>query len=281
MAKAPAATKEPRITVSKEAVRRLGVVTQTLADQYGPHIYPDEKGPALERIIFAVVAEVVPVTNVKKAMRQLREVFVDWNEVRIASLYELETALEPVKLPNTGEVAARLKTFLQQTFDALYGFDIQRLGEITADKRKRILKLMAPLPQDQQDYLLLLAGVDRGAPLGPTTERILERLGVLKPDDLDAKKRKTLQSLLTPEDALRFHHIMLEHGKKVCVEGTPKCSRCKVQHECAFGLEQAKKPASARSARPKSARKKSAAGSARAKTSRKKTTKAKRTSRRR
>lgn len=218
-------------SAQKDAKRKLTRVVRNLEDKYGPHIYPEETNQ-LESLVFSILAANNPVTNARKALKDFREEFVDWNEVRVSTVRQLEDVLEAARIEPAGRHAELLKEFLEKTFHEVSRMNLDTLRTDGPEKaRKTVAKLDVLEPHEQQ-YLLVGAGVEEAPPLGPVTERILARVGVFHPDEPAVRRRKLLESLVTGPDAIRFHHLMLEHGKKLCTETDPKCPRCPLQNDC-------------------------------------------------
>ncbi|MHC4830385.1 MAG: hypothetical protein ACYTFT_08530 [Planctomycetota bacterium] len=268
--------KAPKISVSREAKRKLSVTARALADEYGPHIFPEDD--PIDAMVFTLLAEHAPVTNVKKAIRRYRDLFADWNETRSATVRQLQQTLDETRFKNSGRAAHELKSLLQGMFDALYGFDVLQLKEMTADRRQKMLQAIRGVPSFIVEYLLLVAGLREAPPLAPATVRVLERVGVFKEGDSAAKQEKTLSSVVSGLDAMRLHHILAQHARKLCAPESPKCDRCRLQKECA-AYKAFKNAPKAKKAAPKkktaSAKKKTASAKKKTASAKKKTASAK------
>jgi endonuclease III len=254
----------------------MSAVARRLADHYGPHIYSTERS-SLDSLLFSLLAQSSPVTNARKAMREAREAFVDWNEVRMATVRDLEDVLAPVRITDPGAAAQKLRSTLRAIADAFYSLQIDTFKDRESASITKSLTLLTGLPEGAGSYFLTVAGISDEPPLEAVAERVLSRLGVLK-DLTEARQRKVLAELFQGEDAIRFHHLMTEHGKKLCLDSSPKCARCPVQKDCAFANQvTATKPARKKAATTKktAAAKKAAAR----KTGQKKTATAKRATR--
>jgi endonuclease-3 len=221
-------------STQKDVKRKLTRVVRTLEEKYGPHIYPEDVTSPLEQIVFAVLAAKNPVTNARKALRDLKDDYVDWNEVRVSTVRHLEETLEKARIEPTARYAELLKGLLESTFNEVCRVSLDTLKTDGPEKaRKTVAKLDVLEPHEQQ-YLLVGAGVEEAPPLDPATDRICARIGIFAADDAPPKRRKLLEQNIAAQDALRFHHLMVEHGKKLCTEDAPKCAKCPVQQECDY-----------------------------------------------
>lgn len=219
----------------KDLKRKLTRIVRALEEKYGPHIYPEDMA-LLERLLFAMLAFRNPVTNARKAIRALKEAYADWNEVRAATVRQIEESLARERIDEPGPHAEVLRHLLQRVFDEVMKVDLDGLRTDGPEKaRKTVARLAGALEPWEQQYLLVGAGVEEAPPLDPATDRVLERAGIFQPQDPPAKRRKLLESVIDANDALRFHHLMVEHGKRLCEEEEPypgRCIRCPAQGEC-------------------------------------------------
>ncbi|GIW71376.1 MAG: hypothetical protein KatS3mg102_0918 [Planctomycetota bacterium] len=212
--------------------KRLYSVARLLAEAYGPHIFPDEKD-AMGKMLFAILVSQTAVTNARKAMREFREMALDWNELRVHSVREIEEALARCRIAPAGPLATLLKRFMQASFDALCTMRLEVLAQARPEVLKGYLQAIGFLPPYLVQYLRLVCGLDSTPPLDPATERILERIGIFEPGCEDAEARRAALGAVL-EDPLHFHHLMHEHGRKLCTPERPRCSRCVVYEHCAY-----------------------------------------------
>lgn len=217
----------------KELKRKLSRVVRILEERYGPHIFPEERA-LLDQLLFAILVTENPVTNARKALRELKEEYVDWNEVRVSSLRTLEETFERARIEPASKYAEILKGLLERSFQELCRLDLDVLKTEGPERARKLAARLDMLRPAEQQYLLVAAGVETAPPLDPATERICERIGIFRSEDPPAKRRRALEAVIQAGDALRFHHLMVEHGKKLCTVGDPKCAKCLVQSECEF-----------------------------------------------
>jgi len=222
-------------STGKDVKRKLTRVVRILEEKFGPHIYPED-GPQdpLEQIIFAVLASRNPVTNARKAIRDMKEQYLDWNEVRVATVRQLQETLEGARVEPSGRAAELIKSVLMKTFDEVCRVSLEALRTDGPDRARKIVGKIDVLEPHEQQYLLVAAGVEEAPPLDPATDRIGVRLGIFSEDDAPGKRRKLLESHVASSDALRFHHLMAEHGKKLCTAEEPRCGKCPAQQECDY-----------------------------------------------
>jgi len=119
-------------------------------------------------------------------------------------------------------------------------------------KAKNIRGAMAMLLQEhggrvptRLDELIRLPGVgrktanvvaaERGATQGIVVDthvrRLSQRLGLTREDD-PAKIERDLQRIVPREDWARFPHLLIWHGRRVCIARSPHCEDCVLADLC-------------------------------------------------
>src|SRR3954462_117090 len=79
----------------------------------------------LEAVIYGVCHEGTTREQANQALSRFKDGFFDWNEVRVSSLEEVQSAL--AGLPDPEPRAAKCRRFLRQLFEKTYGFTLEPL----------------------------------------------------------------------------------------------------------------------------------------------------------
>ncbi|MEE9312838.1 MAG: hypothetical protein V3V10_10565 [Planctomycetota bacterium] len=122
------------------------------------------------------------VENTKKAEQALRDRFIDWNEIRVSPIAEVQTVLESVKTPNAKEKAFALRRFLRDVFDKynktnLY-FDLMPIpviippraeGEEPSEEEENLVTRESGLPDHPEipGFIDMELVLDQPVPLEP------------------------------------------------------------------------------------------------------------------
>lgn len=108
------------------AANRANVFTacQKFVKKHYTSAGPDKR-PILEQMVFAAILENAPRKVADDAFAALEKEYFDWNEVRVTSIAELKELL--AKHPTSEATANRVKTLLQNVFEAIYGYDLETL----------------------------------------------------------------------------------------------------------------------------------------------------------
>lgn len=85
---------------------------------------PDKRS-ILEQLVFAAILENAPHKVAEECYGMLQSEYFDWNEVRVTSVPELSEMF--AKHPTADVAASRVKTLLQNIFEAIYTYDLEGL----------------------------------------------------------------------------------------------------------------------------------------------------------
>ncbi|MCZ6691638.1 MAG: hypothetical protein O7H41_18790 [Planctomycetota bacterium] len=186
----------------------------------------------LDQLILHLLSFEAPMTNAAKAVRMMREEFVDWNDVRVSSIREIATILEECRI--SIELAYQLKEILGQLFIHGHTISLEFLLEMEADTARKFVNRLRGLPGWAGTYLLALTGKGTVVPLDPHTFRVGQRLGLFGRKSTVQTRTQTLKSIVSSDDTLRFHSLLVEHGKKTCRVENPRCDVCSLARDCEY-----------------------------------------------
>ena len=212
-----------------------------------------ESLPVLEQFVYGLLREGATRDLADQAFANLRDQFIDWNEVRVSSVRELEEALSD--LPEAEGRAERLVSFLQQVFEKNFSFDLEGL------RKKGLKEAAKDLAKHDaaNDYVVAwvvqhsLGG--HAIPLDVPTLRAARRLGLIDcdPDDMDAA-RASLEHLVPKAKGALFCDLMSHLAGEVCWEEEPQCPACPLARDCPSAQEESARVSvavGARASRPK------------------------------
>lgn len=138
---------------------------------------------------------------------------------------------------------ANIKTFEQEIRST--GFYRNKAKNIIASTKKILKDFNGKVP-DSMDKLIQLPGVARktanivlfngfgkveGIAVDTHVRRLSQRLGLSKNSDPD-KIEQDLMKLLDRKEWGNFSHLLIEHGRKICIAKKPKCLECILQSLC-------------------------------------------------
>jgi endonuclease-3 len=74
-------------------------------------------------------------------------------------------------------------------------------------------------------------GMTQGIVVDTHVRRLSQRLGLTRQQD-PGKIERDLQRLVPREDWARFPHLLIWHGRRVCIAQRPRCQDCAINHLC-------------------------------------------------
>ena len=134
---------------------------------------------------------------------------------------------------------------------------IKSLG-LWRNKAENIVKLSQKLVDDfnnqvpqNMEGLTSLAGVGRksanvvlgnafnipGFPVDTHVQRLMKHFRLAQAEDSPEKIEDFVCKRIPPELWSNFSHLLITHGRKVCIARRPQCSQCITKHLCADTLE--------------------------------------------
>lgn len=138
---------------------------------------------------------------------------------------ELEEIIKP-----TGFFRNKTKAVIQSAREI-----VDRFGGVVPDSMDDLVSLSGVGRKTAN----LIVGVAYGKPsviVDTHVKRVSARLGLTNQKDPD-KIETDLRAVLPEEDATRFNHLLVAHGRTVCKAPTPRCEVCKLVELCPHGRQ--------------------------------------------
>ncbi|MBI4577304.1 MAG: hypothetical protein HY722_13680 [Planctomycetes bacterium] len=215
----------------KEQGKKLRRLMKVLAK--GHSVRPIRADMAwLDHLILYLLQYEAPVTVAEKAFRAMQTEFVDWNELRVTRPLDLESFLDDQRVDPS--LAPVLKELLQHVFDGDHCVSLDFLRDRDDEAVRRYFHRARRLPAHVGEYMLLAFLGRPQLPLDVHTERVLRRLGFIGKKFSPERVRKTVDALAPTSEAMQYHMLFLEHGKKTCTRDAPRCDRCPLAKDCDF-----------------------------------------------
>lgn len=186
----------------------------------------------LEQLILLVLARGTDIKKAQAVMEQLQAEYVDWNEVRVTSAYELRKHISVVSEPGPGDKSDQLKDLLTTIFNRFNKLNLDFLLPGSSDtdgakKRDRFQNYLADRFPAIAAILSLYGGLPTDLAITPSLTRVMQRLGLLpgKSSGIQATREALLANfeadgLLTAQWGL--HHV----AESTCLSRAPLCTEC-------------------------------------------------------
>lgn len=170
--------------------------------------YPTE---ILDLIIFHKLHLSMDADDALRSYRQLKEKFVDWNEVRISTVREIQ---EEIASSSTLELAVFVKDLLEFVHRERQYVSLEFLAEKNLGEIRKYLKQVKGIDSSTVDLILRVRKQHPVFPLTQTLETLLAKIGIFRRGETRDRKEKLLHEMVEPEKALVLHHYLLNLVRK-------------------------------------------------------------------
>ncbi|MBK9383241.1 MAG: hypothetical protein IPN34_00235 [Planctomycetes bacterium] len=214
-----------------KAAPALDEILATLQKAYRkPKIH--ESTDAMEQLLYAVLMKWYPAAKCEAVIQAFRQEFVDWNELRVSHVTEIEPVLQRLELEDVHPPSHAVR-------EALVGFHLQRndlepefLNEMSAEERERFWSAVPTLDAAMIHYLALSR-----EPAGTIVHqvdlaRVAQRLGLIGKSSSSKKTVKDLEDLGAELDRLQLQLGLVRIGIETCDARNPACDLCKLASFC-------------------------------------------------
>jgi endonuclease III len=210
------------------------ILWEALDKKYGDQAKSPEPDK-LSSLIFYLMLYAERPAVARKAIRKMvgvesSEYFAGWNEIRVSTTREISDFLAECGVIRSWQAAEAIKSLLTRTWQT---FDDVSL-EISDKPDPDVLSYIEGIQWSQvRSYIKCLWGQKKRPPLEAHTLRILERVGVFAPK-ASRKEKTQLLKVLTAENPLHKHHLLVILGKTTCTDKKQRCPRCPLKVTCTF-----------------------------------------------
>src|ERR1700752_5049309 len=115
----------------------IAKVYKVLKKHYKPCAPPEDR-TVLEHLLYACVLENARFEAADEAFAKLKELYFDWNEIRVTTVTELAEGMGGI--PDAAAAAQRVKRSLQSVFEGGYTFDMEALKKQNIGKAEKDLE---------------------------------------------------------------------------------------------------------------------------------------------
>jgi endonuclease III len=247
--------------VSGRRTASPATVLDALCRAYGGPTEFTETRP-LDQIILWILARGSDFRRAQSALKRLQAAYVDWNEVRVTSAYELRKITGALGSTGPADKADQIKEVLSTIFERFNKLSLDFLLPASAEpdagrKRERFLSwFLERFPV--LAALVPLFGQDRKAIAShPGLVRVFQRLGWLPRNGGGIGAMKAAMARMVGEgDLLRAQWAFIHLAETTCVPRQPLCGQCVAATHCptaprSGGRSAAARPPAARKDRTK------------------------------
>lgn len=244
----------------KDAERKIPKLIAQLRRQYGKTSPPEPTLEPIEHLVLLVLIEHTSERRAERALKQLCERFVDWNEVRVSAAFEIGEAIKDVE--GSSAKAERVRRILEGLFTKQNSLALDDLDDMPPEKALRYLLSIDGMQWQDAAQFVLLHYDHPALPVDASVARLASRIGLCTKGTSVQDTRKTLEPLVPKRSMWEFFHLFQLHAENACTQEDYECTKCTLAKECethklSVGSAAKKKRTSARkpAPKPKSARK--------------------------
>ena len=183
--------------------------------------------------MMVLMAPQIGQTAGRRAVRNLRASFEDWNDVRVSRPFEIRDALgTKVNGGETGELARRIVTCLQEIFQKNGNLDLGRLHEAKITEVRDFFGSLNSLAKHEVQLILLTALQRPVMPVDQHILRVMRRVGAVAVKATAAASQRALEDTLGEQELYPCYRLLSEHAQRFCTVEEPKCKTCPVRLQC-------------------------------------------------
>lgn len=158
--------------------------------------------PILELMLFAICLENVEYESAVRAFERLRKCFLDWNEVRVTSLAELESVLG--NLPGSDARSLRIRHLLMHVYDHQYSYVLDGMRKRTHESVNRQLSRIKHLTPFARNYVVQVGFAGHSLPFDQSMLDAAVWLGLIPVGCREDEASDLVKALVKKADGLEF-----------------------------------------------------------------------------
>lgn len=200
------------------------------------------QAPLLERLIYAIAQQATSGTKAEALLKAMTTHFVDWNEVRVCHVTEVQKLVEECDIPNPAQLSQTLLDFLGSVHLARNHLELEFLLELPHEEQREFLLNLTGVDASVAHYFLLCQFEEDKAVLSQTDlARVMQRIGLMEKSSSAKKVISALESLELGAELVAFQNCLIRLGNELCGSRSYDCANCKIQKQCETGKKKGKK----------------------------------------
>jgi endonuclease III len=196
---------------SKEYSKKIQKLYRSLKQKPGRHT-PVEFDEPVDALVFAIVSENLTESQTQASMKKLKDYFVDWNDLRVATVDEIAEVLgqdvEPAR-----SIAATLVGALNAVFDKHNMLSLQSLRKLGKRPAKILLEKLNGATPFAVDYCMLTSMQGHAIPLTPKMIEFLKTSQLIHAEATYEEIEGFLCRLISIKNAYEFYSLLRHEGE--------------------------------------------------------------------
>lgn len=246
--------------------RKLEPLLRILHREAGPPPVT-RKRPPLEAGLVSILTGNSSEAAGERGLARLQHHYVDWNEVRVSSIIELEDALKEARVSDAFHKADQIKKFLDRVYAEGNRTTLESMASLEPEKARKFLTDFKSLTPRQRGAIWYLGAGRSGVLADAGLLRVLRRLGLVSATTGEPSLEEWLTAGWPGHEGYAVYDALERHADEVCHSEAPECARCALSGSCVEGGKRlaaaAKAKAKEKTAAKVKAKEKTAAAAAR------------------
>jgi endonuclease-3 len=189
----------------------------------------------LDRLLLLLLAKDATAQRAQAALERLRRDFVDWNELRVSPVFEIQRSLEPLEEGDVSPKADRLRRLVSRVFEKKNSLSLDWLKGESPEAQDRFLDSLEALDAYMiHAFVLSLRETDEVA-FHQNMSRVLQRIGLVSRTGSPSKALDGIRAIAPPDDLASFQAVLIRLGEELCGPKVVQCERCKALPLCKYG----------------------------------------------
>jgi endonuclease III len=187
----------------------LSKVHKVLKKHYKPTVPPAERN-VLEHLLYACCLENARTEAADEAFAKLKELFFDWNEVRVTTTTELAEVM--TSIPDASAAATRIKKSLQSVFEASYTFDLDPLQKQNLGKAEKDLEKIVGSSAFVRAYVVQHALGGHSIPVNAGAVDAMYAVGVISDNEAEKGLVPGAERAIPKNKGVEFGSLLQQFG---------------------------------------------------------------------
>jgi hypothetical protein len=195
--------KQPMTTSNRTAI--ISKIYKVLKKHYKP-VAPPAEQPALEHLLYGCLLENSRFDSADEAFAKLKELYFDWNEIRVTTVTELAEGMSGI--PDASAAAQRVKRALQSIFEGSYSFDIEALKKQNLGKAEKDLEKVNGSTSFVRAYVTQNALGGHSIPVSKGAIDVLYAVGAINDAEADKGQAPGLERAIPKNKGVEFGSLL-------------------------------------------------------------------------
>jgi endonuclease III len=198
----------------------IGKLFKVLKKHFRP-VTPPQERPVLEHLLYGCLLENARYEAADEAFAKLKELYFDWNEVRVTTITELAEGMTGI--PDATAAAQRVKKALQSIFEATYSFDLEGLKKLNLGKAEKELERINGTTPFGRAYVVQNALGGHSIPVSPGALDALYAVGIITQSEAEKGVVPGLERAIPKNKGSEFASLLQQWAAElVAAPGSPK-----------------------------------------------------------